>query len=141
VGYATADDLATYSPNLDHPDDVAGYLRAASGLVGRATRRAVYTVNGSGVPTDATVLAALRDATCEQVTQWTRAGVDPTGTAPASNEGAVKSRTVTSGPRSTAETYADPSPPMSIDYLCPSAVGILADAGLIAGAVFAVHGR
>jgi hypothetical protein len=141
VEYATAADLATYSPNLSHPDDVAGYIRAASRLVGRAIRRAIYDTDTLGAPTAATVISAVRDATCEQVTQWTRAGVDPTGPVPASNEGAVKSRSVSSGPRSTSETYADPEPPMSTDVLHPAAVGILGDAGLLYGFAWAGHGR
>lgn len=139
--YASAADLDTYSPNLNHPDDLATYVRAASRLVARATRRAVYVVNGSDLPTDAAVSGAMRDAVCEQIVQWVRAGVDPGGTV--AQPTTVTARTTTSGPRTVTEQYASGPgvvTPVSADYLHPAALGILGDAGLLGGVVLATRG-
>lgn len=141
-GYATASDLGTYSPNLVHPDDVAAYLRAASRLVARATRRAIYPADAlTGLPTGALVLAAMRDAVCEQVTAWTLGNVDPTVGTVAGVQTVTK-RSTTSGPRNVSEDYATTSATADVrpDQLTPQAMGILGDAALLGGPVYAVRG-
>lgn len=138
-GYATADDLSTYLPDLDQPDDVETYLRAASRLVSRAIRRAIYDASPTGVPTDPDLLAACRDATCEQVAAWTLAKIHPVA-ADASAERVLNSVSVSAGPRTVNESYA-PIEAVDRGELTPQAWGILSDAGLVGGPVYAVRGR
>lgn len=144
--YATADQLATYSPNLDHPDDVDTYLRSASRLVTRAIRFARYTTAPSGLPDDAELAGALVEATCEQVTAWVLAGVHPTrGVVTAATEGTVTQYTVTAGPRTVTEQLAGASAGTQsvtpdVDQLTAEAWSILSDAGLVSVGVIGVRG-
>lgn len=76
IVYATADDL------LDGwlgevPADAAALLRQASLLVANAAKFDEYDVDGDGMPTNAKIRAAFRDATCQQVASWKAAKVDP----------------------------------------------------------------
>lgn len=140
MGYALASDLDTYSPNTVHPDDVAGFFRAAARLVARATRRAIFSVDTLGVATDAAVIAAMRDAECEQVVQWVNAGVNPMGVV--DRDQLVTARTVTSGPRTVTESFAPSAVALvPTDQLHPAAAAILGDAGLLAGTVYGVRGQ
>lgn len=75
--FATTGDLVTYT-GLPLPADARRLLIAASREVERLTRTAVYAVDTSGVPTDAAVAEALRDATCE-IVSWGQLTGDPTG--------------------------------------------------------------
>lgn len=140
IQYATASELADYSPDLDHPDAVTDYLRAASELVSDATGRAFYVTDSSGAATDVSVIGAFRDAVCQQVTDWVRAGVDPTlGTVV---DAGVSSRTTTAGPRTVTEQYttAGTTVTISTDELTPRAWRILRRAGLVSGALTATYG-
>jgi hypothetical protein len=140
--YATASDLADYSPSLVQPDDVDGYLRAAGRLVGWATRVAVYPVTVAGVPTDTGLAGVMRDAVCEQVTAWTRAGVDPVVGDLTGADDRVTSRTTTAGPRTVTEQYEKGSPAavVPVDGLTPAAWSILAMGGLTGANPVGVRG-
>lgn len=138
--YATASDLATYSPALVQPDDVGTWLRAASRLVAKATRLAVYPTT-LDVPTDTALAGVFRDAVCEQVTAWTRAGVDPIIGDMSATDDRVTSRTTTAGPRTVTEQYAQVSGPVVLpDELTGAAFDILAAAGLTSGRPVGVRG-
>ncbi len=132
---------------LDHPNDVAAYLRAASRLVTRATRLARYQTQPSGLPSDADLREALSDAVCEQVTAWTWAGVDPQrGLVYGDTEGGeLKSSTVTAGPRTVTEQYTESAAATqsvipSTTELTPEAWSILFEAGLLGAQPVAVRG-
>ena len=134
--YATVDDLAAAPWSLDPaPASAERLLATASRLVRRATMLARYPVTDDGLPRDADLADALRDATCAQVVAWAATSVDP-GTggyqpAPA----AVQSRRIGSA----ALTY-DTSAAASVTALnaraaaatslVDDALQILADAGL-----------
>lgn len=124
---------ATPADWQDAPENADRLLRLASLLVRGATKTAVYRTTTAGLPTDADVAAAFRDATLVQAQAWTAAGVDP-------------DRPLESGPRvaqskslgSRSVTYADAEHIVSarrtsVDYLCREAVQILTDAGLTGG--------
>lgn len=76
--YATTADYVTYSGAAAAPDNIASLLRSASRLVRRATVTAVYLTDTDEAPTDAKVIEAFMEATCEQASAWVAAGVDPT---------------------------------------------------------------
>lgn len=76
--YATLTELADYLED-EPPDGAARLLVRASRRVDSMLIGAVYAVDTNGLPTDATVAAALRDATCAQVEWWGEVG-DSTGT-------------------------------------------------------------
>lgn len=138
VQYATASDLADYSPDLEQPDRVTDYLRAASLLVADVTGRAVYAINGVGLPTDVALSGAMRDAVCQQVTDWARAGVDPTL---GSESDGVSSRTTTAGPRTVTEQYSGTNTAtITADELGARAWRILKVAGLLGGPVITTRG-
>lgn len=77
--YATPADLTTgdlpWLPSA--PANAGSLLRSASLLVYSATVAAFYNVDDTGLPTDATVLQAFKDATCVQVATWVGLGMDP----------------------------------------------------------------
>lgn len=132
--YATSAELLTWTGEQAAPANVDQLLRSASILVRRATRTAVYATTADGLPTDATLVAALRDATCAQAHAWAAAGIDPTAPAPASARVAT-SKSIGSG----SVTYAD-AQAVSVAQdrlragLSDEAAAILADAGLTGGA-------
>lgn len=68
--YATRPELQAYT-GQPPPDDAGRQLRRATQLIDEALTSATYTVDTDGQPTDAAVVAALRDATCAQVEYWT----------------------------------------------------------------------
>lgn len=76
--YATTADLSAEPWSIDPlPSNTGLLLAQASRLVRRATMLARYVVDETGAPRDATVGAALRDATCAQVSGWLASGVNP----------------------------------------------------------------
>ena len=79
MAYATEAELTAYPVIVPAGASAALLLTRASRDVDRALLCAVYDVDANGVATDATVIAALRDATCEQVAGMIAAG-DLTGT-------------------------------------------------------------
>lgn len=72
MAYATTQDLAGV---LDYtPNNAQVLLDRASRQIDRAIQCAVYNVDGNGMPTDAAVITALKDATCEQVAYMLEVG-------------------------------------------------------------------
>lgn len=77
--YATADDLATYTGSSAPADADALLAKASRMLDGAVFRLCWYLTDpDTGLPTDPTVTAALRDATCAQAAWWGELG-DSTG--------------------------------------------------------------
>jgi len=72
TAYATAADYAAYA-GAAAPADAARQLQRASDLIDSIVTVA-YAVDGSGMPTSATLLAALNAAACAQVEFWTEVG-------------------------------------------------------------------
>lgn len=77
--YATPSDLEAWLDPV--PADAVRRLRSASAQVLYATRGAVYEVDADGLPVDAELKTAMRDATCAQVALWAQLGIDPDGAA------------------------------------------------------------
>lgn len=118
--YATADDYAAWS-GAAAPSDVDRRLARASELVELATVTAYYDVDAAGMPTDADVLAAFRDATCAQVAWWQATG-DELGDAGLWQAASIGSVSL-SGRRQTGSAAGD--------RLAPQARTVLALAGLV----------
>lgn len=76
--YAAPTDLATWT-NATAPANATQLLRRASSLVRKHTATLFYATDTGGLPTDAVVLQAFKDATCAQAAMWTAAGIDPAG--------------------------------------------------------------
>lgn len=73
--YATAADLAASIYAVTPPPaDVDNRLARASGIVEHAVALARYDVDANGLPTDAAVAEAMRQATCAQVAYWAETG-------------------------------------------------------------------
>ena len=114
MAYATASDLAAsdfLSDGLVLPSSgqQARMLSRASREIDKALLGALYDVDSGGLPTDALVIVALRDATCAQVCWWLETG-DEAGAA-ASVGG--------------ASTGGGPSVTGPIPRLAPDAVTVL----------------
>jgi hypothetical protein len=131
--YATSSDLIGFDGDVDHePATAERFLRQASGIVQHAIRFDRYDTAPSGVPLDADLLAAVRDATCAQVVSWTLNTIDPGTVGLATGEIA----SVSEGDRSV--TYkADPTVAAvraaAGDRLCSDADRILRNAGFLTG--------
>lgn len=72
--YATLADYQTWLEDTP-PAGSSRALRMASTVVDEMLRAAAYATDTLGMPTDATVIAALRDATCAQA-EYARASGD-----------------------------------------------------------------
>jgi hypothetical protein len=74
---ASSEDYATWT-GADAPTNIEQILRDCSALVLDATRGATYDVDSvTGLATDPTTLAALRDMTCAQAAAWVALKIDP----------------------------------------------------------------
>jgi len=137
--YATVADLTADPWSVDPmPSNASRLLASASRLVRRATVTAVYDTDALGVATDSTVAGALRDATCAQVVAWITAGVDPAGGGVQLGERLVAAKSLASGSvtydnGAAASVTAMDARAASATRLCPDAVLILAEAGLVGG--------
>lgn len=122
MAYATVDDLTEY---VDPPPANAPLLLdRASRLVTRATLTAIYD------STDATIQAALRTATCEQVAAWVAGEEDGTGATPVYTNVSIGS--VTLGGRTSTAGAAGGA---RADELAPQARLTLDEAGLLNGPI------
>lgn len=74
--FATDADYADWT-RMPAPEDIDRLLTLASSWVRDAVKRASFPVDRDGNPTDETVVAALRDATCEQAYVWLANGIEP----------------------------------------------------------------
>lgn len=134
--YADSTDLAAWT-GVAAPANATRLLRSAALLVRTATAADVHAVDSAGLPTDATLLTAMQEATCAQVAAWVALGIDPAGGAP-SAPAVVTSRT--QGGRS--ESYAVDATTTAetrtaVTTLCPESVAILRQAGLASAGVWA----
>lgn len=74
TAYATTAELETYLPaSMDLPEDAERLLMRASERVDDYVL-AAFSVDEDGIPTDALVAGALRDAACAQVEFWIEVG-------------------------------------------------------------------
>lgn len=129
--YATPAQLATWlGPAQASPADPDRALRAASRRVDRMLLTAWYDTDNVGMPTEADVIEALMEATCEQVAHQIRTG-DPygTGSAGAYASLSIGGLALTKAAGATGGTSGGPggSP------LSPEAWEILRQAGLTGG--------
>lgn len=69
TAYATVSECATFAGMADARID-SRIMTRASELIDDYTRTALYDTDDDGFPTDATIAAAFRDATCAQVEFW-----------------------------------------------------------------------
>ena len=69
VSYATSSDYTTYAGGVA-PSDITRLLLRASELIDSKVTTSFLVNTGTSLPSDATVAAALRDATCAQVEFW-----------------------------------------------------------------------
>lgn len=120
--YATPDDLRAWRDGR-WTDGAERYLRLASMLVTRATRRCVYATTLAGTPSDRRLAGVFEEATCIQAAYW--ADLDEQAKEAASQpatEPAIK--TATFG--STRVEYAAVEAPVAVpeyrDTLCPEAL-------------------
>lgn len=129
--YATTAQLTTWL-GVASPSNATSLLRSASILVRRATLTAVYDIATGGMPTDADLVAALKDATCSQAATWIALAIDPAqGVAGAGKVVAAKSigsASVTYATVNAAQAMADAS-----EFLSQEAWLILSDVGLTSG--------
>lgn len=74
---ATAADLAAWTGQAA-PANATPLLRSATSLVLSASGSSYYATDPTtGLPTDATVIKVLKDATCIQAAAWAAMGIDP----------------------------------------------------------------
>lgn len=122
--YATLGELADYLH--DTPPDGAGKLLVrASRRIDTVLIGAYYAVDDDGLPTNATVAAALRDAVCAQVEWWDEQG-DATGNGAAGEwltVGVGKVHLSRTGPRGGGEAVTKRIAPSSLEIL--QAAGLL----------------
>lgn len=129
--FAWVDDLTRFCDG-DVPDKPDPLIRKASQMVQYAVRFARFDVTPSGAPADPDVSDALRDAVCAQVALWHESGIDPNKV---DAKGAVASSKI-----GDAQINYDSSHSSVLyaakDELCEEACYILANAGLMDGALW-----
>ncbi len=133
--YATSADLATWT-GATAPDNADALLRTASLIVRRATMTATYSVDETGLPTDADVVDAFRDATCAQAAALAANDVDPAAAA-AGAAGEIASSSIGSASISFAGDANTSALTRSLlSALTDEAAMILSNAGLTAQPVY-----
>lgn len=123
--YAMPADLAEYTGSAA-PANATVLLRSATALVLDATNQAYYAVDlTTGLPTDAQILAALKQATLIQAAAWAAIGYDPlTG-------GVITTSVVQSSKAgASSDTFADAQLAAqaradAVQHLVPDAVRVL----------------
>jgi hypothetical protein len=103
-------------------------------LVRTATATSVYGVDETGLPSDANISDAFRDATCAQVASWVGADVDPSG-AGLSTTAPVRGKKLGSGSveydtAASSSVVAYQAKRVAAVTLCPEAFMILQQAGI-----------
>jgi hypothetical protein len=74
VAYATTTDLAAWLVDAQPPSGARRKLVRATRVIDSLLTCAVYAVDSTGLPTQATDIATLRDAVCAQVEWWMQTG-------------------------------------------------------------------
>jgi hypothetical protein len=135
--YATSADLTNWTNN-DPPTNAAQLLRTASLNVREATAAAYYNVDGTGMPSDANILQAFKDATCAQASALSAAGIDPLSGGVLTSS-VAKSKQVGSARIDYAGAdSAAASRQLLATGLCVEAGRILQQAGLVSGVAWTV---
>ena len=134
IAYAVPGDLAAapWSLTLEGTPAVTiiGY---ASRLIRRATQTAIYDADTDGTPLDATLKAAMRDATCAQVAVWSALAINPAlGAAEGARVASAKSLGGASIQYSNYAATVD-ARARAATRLSEDAMMILGDAGLLGG--------
>ena len=127
--FAGREKLAEYVAEL--PDDADALIQAASLLVSRETRAALYDVDPAGMPTDPDVIDAFAEAVCVQVREWVQAGLNPNAGYVGTQAEVAKSSM--DGASVEFTTKDAESVRLALSSLCPMAVAVLSDAGLVGG--------
>jgi hypothetical protein len=133
--YATTDELTAWLDPEPAPENAAGLLRSASGLIRSETKTAVYATDADGYPADSGIRKAFRDAACAQAKFWADHNINPSlgaaGVAPLAASKSIGGASIQySTYVSTAEARAN-----AAGTLGPDAWYILSDAGLLGGQV------
>lgn len=121
--YATTTDLAAYLDGDEIPDNAGRLLRDATVMIDRLLISAQYPTDVNDMPADPRHIAALRDATCEQVNWWLQTG-DPNGARSAFASlhiGSISIAAASAGTR---------SGPRSSTRIGPQVIAILENVGL-----------
>jgi hypothetical protein len=130
VGYADSGDYATWTQAAP-PAGVARRLRQAGLVIDHWTRSAVYDTDDAEMPTDATIAAAMRDASCAQVEAWLTNGTDQTGPGAAGYTQVTAGRITLVRNLSGAGASLSSMGVVSGMQLAPMAASILSGAGLL----------
>lgn len=130
MAHATTEQLGSYlsadqETPATVPADAARLLVRASELIDDHTAAAWYDVDADDQPTDATVIAGFRDATCAQVEYWLTADEedDVLGPTQGASIGGMQ------------QQYGSGVNRVTPMYLAPRAARHLRNAGLMTGAV------
>lgn len=131
--YADSTELAAWT-GVAAPANATQLLRSASMLLRSATLTSVYGTDETGLPAEAKVAEAFRDATCAQVASWVGAGVDPSG-AGISTTAPVRGKRLGSGSveydtAASSSVTAFQAKRVAAVTLCPEAFMILQQAGI-----------
>lgn len=135
--YATSSDLLNWSGGTA-PTNADQLLRTASILVRKATITATYTVDTAGLPTDADVLQAFKDATCAHAAAMAAALIDPLAGGATTTAGTKAAKKVGTASIEYAGTQqAAAARALLAVELAPEALDILQQAGLTPGTTWA----
>lgn len=127
--YAAPDDFVTDEWLPAAPSNATSLLRAASGLVRGATSLDRYEVDDDGFPVEQKVIDAFKDATLQQATVWSKAGIDPDAGI-SGQEKRIASQSVPGGSVTYREDLTPEQFAKVISCLCKPALRILRDASL-----------
>jgi len=129
--YATTEELTAWLDPTPAPDDAAGLLRSASGLIRSETKTAIYPTDTDGYASNTVTRAAFKDAACAQVKYWMDHKITP-GLGLAGLKPAAVSKSI-GGASITYESGAAAARAEALVGLAPDAHYILSDAGLLGG--------
>ncbi|WP_032380958.1 hypothetical protein [Rhodococcoides fascians] len=112
------------------PPNAAALIRNASGKVTKATKLAKYRVGSDGIPLNEDKAEAMKQAVLQQVTYWTKSGIDPDGgvlgLAPI-----ISSQSAAGGSVSYVNTLTPEQVRAAVEHLCEDSMTILDNAGLL----------
>lgn len=118
--YATRAQLVAYAPPTytvpEEPEATRVLTRASQRLDSTVLKTAVYEVDVNGLPTDAGVIEAFRDATCAQVVWWSETGSE-TGSVDQYDQVSIGSARLSRRSGSSASTATPSVAPAALDHL------------------------
>ena len=127
--YASREDLGEWVNPVSDEFEAKTLIREASSLVRKATRFDLYDVTPAGLPSDSFVIAAFRDATCAQVSEWVAADLDPVAGV-AGQELQESSSSIAGGSVTLDVSGHSEARARALTELCPRALNILRNEGL-----------